>query len=139
MATALKIITSTSRPGRQADKVLPWLTRSFTEDERFDVEVLDLRDWRLPLFQEGRETIGDPADPTYSDPLVRAWNRKIVEGSAFVFLTDGVQPLDPRRAEERHRQRLRQLRASATSRRRSSATAAATSAAPAPSSTSPTS
>jgi NAD(P)H-dependent FMN reductase len=87
MAIALKIITSTSRPGRQADKVLPWLTRRFTEDERFDVEVLDLRDWRLPLFQEGRETIGDPADPTYSDPLVRAWNRKIAEGSAFVFLT----------------------------------------------------
>ena len=87
MATALKIITSTSRPGRQADKVLPWLTRRFTEDERFDVEVLDLRDWRLPLFQETRETLGDFNDPTYSDPLVRAWNRKIVEAGAFVFLT----------------------------------------------------
>jgi NAD(P)H-dependent FMN reductase len=87
MATALKIITSTSRPGRQADKVLPWLTRRFTEDERFDVEVLDLREWRLPLFQETRETLGDFNDPTYSDPLVRAWNRKIVEAGAFVFLT----------------------------------------------------
>ena len=87
MATALKIITSTSRPGRQADKVLPWLTRRFTEDDRFDVEVLDLREWRLPLFQETRETLGDFNDPTYSDPLVRAWNRKIVEAGAFVFLT----------------------------------------------------
>jgi NAD(P)H-dependent FMN reductase len=87
MAIALKILTSTSRPGRQADKVLPWLTRRFADDERFDVEVLDVREWRLPLFQETPETIGDRNDPTYSDPIVRSWNRKISEGSAFVFLT----------------------------------------------------
>ena len=87
MPIALKLITSTSRPGRQADKVLPWLTRRFADDARFDVEVLDVREWRLPLSQENRETIGDPADPTYSDPVVRAWNRKIRDGGAFVFLT----------------------------------------------------
>ena len=138
MATALKIITSTSRPGRQADKVLPWLTRSFTEDDRFDVEVLDLREWRLPLFQEGRETIGDPADPTYSDPLVRAWNRKIAEGSAFVFLTTEYNHSIPGELKNAI-DNVFVSYGSATSRRRSSATAAATSAAPAPSSTSPTS
>jgi NAD(P)H-dependent FMN reductase len=49
--------------------------------------VLDLRDWKLPLFQETRETLGDMSDPTYSDPIVRAWNRKVAEGGAFVFLT----------------------------------------------------
>jgi NAD(P)H-dependent FMN reductase len=87
MAIPLKIITSTTRAGRAADKVLPWLIDRFAIDERFDVEVLDLRDWKLPVFQETRETIGDMADPTYSDPLVRAWNRKVSEGHAFVFLT----------------------------------------------------
>jgi NAD(P)H-dependent FMN reductase len=87
MAIPLKIITSTSRPGRSADKVLPWLTNRFATDGRFDVEVLDLREWRLPLFQETRESLGDPTDPTYSDPIVRAWNRKVAEGHAFVFLT----------------------------------------------------
>jgi NAD(P)H-dependent FMN reductase len=87
MATPIKIITSTTRPGRNADMVLPWLTDRFATDDRFDVEVLDLRDWRLPLFQETRETLGDPRDPTYSEPLVRAWNRKVAEGHGFVFLT----------------------------------------------------
>jgi NAD(P)H-dependent FMN reductase len=87
MATPIKIITSTTRPGRNADTVLPWLTDRLATDDRFDVEVLDLRDWRLPLFQETRETLGDPRDPTYSDPMVRAWNRKLAEGHGFVFLT----------------------------------------------------
>src|SRR3954447_1847999 len=87
MATPVKLITATSRPGRNADRVLPWLANRFEADDRFDVEVLDLREWKLPLFQETRETLGDPTDPTYSDPIVRAWNRKIAEGSGFVFLT----------------------------------------------------
>jgi NAD(P)H-dependent FMN reductase len=87
MATPLKIITSTTRPGRNVERVLPWLVERFSDDERFDVEVLDLREWKLPLFQETYETLGDPTDPTYSDPVVRAWNRKIAEGGAFVFVT----------------------------------------------------
>ena len=87
MAIALKIITSTTRPGRAADRVLPWLVARLAADGRFDVEVLDLRDWKLPLFQETVETIGDRRDPTYSDPLVRAWNRKVAEGEAFVIVT----------------------------------------------------
>ena len=32
-------------------------------------------------------TIGDRRDPTYSDPLVRAWNRKVAEGEAFGIVT----------------------------------------------------
>ena len=87
MAIALKIIISTTRPGRAADRVLPWLVERLAVDGRFDVEVLDLREWKLPLFQETVETIGDRSDPTYSDPLVRAWNRKVAEGEAFVVVT----------------------------------------------------
>jgi NAD(P)H-dependent FMN reductase len=53
----------------------------------FDVEVVDLRDWQLPFFQEHLGTIGDFADPTYSDPIVKAWNNKIAEGDAYVIVT----------------------------------------------------
>lgn len=87
MPTPLKIILSTTRPGRSADLVTPWLVDRLSTDGRFDVEVLDLREWKLPLFQETYETVGNFADPTYSDPVVRAWNRKIAEGGAYVFVT----------------------------------------------------
>ena len=53
----------------------------------FEVEVIDLRDWKLPFFQEHLGTIGDFADPTYSDPVVRAWNAKIAEGDAYLIIT----------------------------------------------------
>jgi NAD(P)H-dependent FMN reductase len=84
---ALKLIIGSTREGRAADLVAPWLIDRAQRHEAFDVDVLDLRDWPLPLFAETIHTIGDRTDPTYSDPAVRAWNRRIKEGDAFLFLT----------------------------------------------------
>lgn len=53
----------------------------------FDVEVIDLRDWALPMFTETFETVGDFNDPTYSTPIVRSWNHKMAEGDAFLVIT----------------------------------------------------
>lgn len=83
----LNIIIGTVRQGRAADPVAGWVAARAAEHGAFEVEVLDLRDWPLPHFAEGAETIGDFADPTYSDPLVRAWNQKQREADAFIFLT----------------------------------------------------
>lgn len=49
--------------------------------------MLDLRDWPLPLFAEAPETIGDFADPTYSEPIVKACNTKQKEADAILFIT----------------------------------------------------
>ena len=65
----------------------PWLVDRAQRHEAFDVDVLDLRDWSLPLFAETIHTIGDFANPTYSDPIVRKWNQRIKQGDAFLFLT----------------------------------------------------
>ena len=84
--TRLKIIVGSTRPTRAAERVFPWVADQATR-HGFDVEVLDLRDWNLPFFQEHLGTIGDFADPTYSDPVVRAWNAKVAEGDAFIIVT----------------------------------------------------
>jgi NAD(P)H-dependent FMN reductase len=83
----LQIVIGSTRPGRAADRVTPWVTRRASEHGAFDVEVLDLRDWPLPMFTETRDSLGDPADPTYSDPVVRRWNRKIAEADGYLFIT----------------------------------------------------
>jgi NAD(P)H-dependent FMN reductase len=83
----LLIIIGSTRPTRAADLVIPWLTRAAKEHGGFDVEVADLRDWPLPIFTEHFGTIGDINDPTYSDPLVKAWNNKIKEHDAFIVVT----------------------------------------------------
>ena len=83
----LKIIVGSTRPGRAADHVVPWITSLAKQHPAFAVEVLDLRDWPLPFFAETYETVGDPRDPAYSEPVVERWNERIAEGDAFVFIT----------------------------------------------------
>jgi NAD(P)H-dependent FMN reductase len=83
----LQVIIGSTRPTRAAERVIPWVVDRAVHQGAFDVEVLDLRDWPLPLFQEHRGTIGDVNDPTYSDPLVRSWNRKIKSADAFLVVT----------------------------------------------------
>jgi len=83
----LQIIVGSTRPTRAADRVLPWVEDRARRHDAFDVEVLDLRDWPLPMFQEHFGTIGDMADPTFSDPIVKAWNTKIAEGDAYLVIT----------------------------------------------------
>ncbi|MFV0307399.1 MAG: NADPH-dependent FMN reductase [Desertimonas sp.] len=87
MTLSLKLVVGSTRPGRAADRVLPWLTGELTADERFDVEVLDLREWKLPFFQEHAGSIGDPSAPTYSEPVVKRWNEAMATGDVFVVLT----------------------------------------------------
>jgi len=83
----LQIIVGSTRPTRAADKVVPWVVRRADQHADFDIEVLDLRDWQLPLFGEHFGSIGDPNDPSYSDEVVRRWNRKIAEADAYVIVT----------------------------------------------------
>jgi NAD(P)H-dependent FMN reductase len=83
----LKILVGSTRPGRSADLVLPWVLARARSHGAFDVEVIDLRDWPLPPFQEHAGSIGDINDPTYSDPIVRRWNQKMREADALLVVT----------------------------------------------------
>ena len=83
----LQVIVGSTRPTRAADRVFPWVLDRAKRHGEFEVELLDLRDWELPFFQEHMGTIGDFADPTYSDPIVKAWNKKVAEGDAFLIVT----------------------------------------------------
>jgi NAD(P)H-dependent FMN reductase len=85
--TKLQIIVGSTREGRAAEPVAKWVAKRAEAHGGFDVEVLDLRDWPLPMFAETFATIGDRNDPTYSDPIVKAWNAKIREGDAYLFIT----------------------------------------------------
>jgi len=83
----LQVLVGSTRPSRAADKVVPWVTSRAALHEAFDAEVLDLRDWPLPMFGEHMGSVGDPSDPTYSDQVVRRWNRKIAEADAYLVIT----------------------------------------------------
>src|SRR5262245_56514816 len=83
----LAIIVGSTRPERQADAIARWVAGHASRHGAFNIEVLDLRDWPLPMFAESRETVGDLQDPTYSVPIVKAWNAKLAEADAYLFIT----------------------------------------------------
>src|SRR5262245_47764519 len=85
--STLQVVVGSTRADRNADKVVPWVLDRAGRHGAFTVDVLDLRDWPLPMFQETLATIGDRANPTYSDPIVREWNGRVKQGDAFLFIT----------------------------------------------------
>jgi NAD(P)H-dependent FMN reductase len=83
----LLVIVGSVRPARAADLVVPWVAARARAHDGFDVEIADLRDWPLPMFAEHPGTIGDISDPTYSEPIVQAWNKKVKQADAFIVIT----------------------------------------------------
>ncbi|MGE5293164.1 MAG: NADPH-dependent FMN reductase [Micromonosporaceae bacterium] len=82
----LKVIIGSTRPGRAADRVIPWITSVSRGHGGFGVDVIDLRDWELPIFSETFATVGDPRNPVFSVPAVKQWNEKVAEGDAYLFI-----------------------------------------------------
>ena len=83
----LKIVVGSTREGRASDRVVPWVARRAGSIDAFATEVIDLREWALPMFAETAHTVGDFANPTYSQPLVRQWNDVMRSADAFLFVT----------------------------------------------------
>jgi NAD(P)H-dependent FMN reductase len=83
----LHIIVGSTRQTRAADRVYPWVLAGARAHPDFEPELIDLRDWPLPMFAEHAGTIGDRRDPSYSEPIVKQWNQKVKEADAYLVIT----------------------------------------------------
>ena len=83
----LHVIVGSTRETRAADRVYPWVLDRADGHPEFDAELIDLRDWPLPMFAEHMGTIGDFNDPTYSEAIVKRWNQKVKEADAYLVIT----------------------------------------------------
>jgi NAD(P)H-dependent FMN reductase len=79
----LQIVVGSTRPGRAADRFVPWLVDRAERHGRFSVRLLDLRDWDLPFFQEPTEKM---VAGRFSTPTVERWNEVIAAGEAYLFV-----------------------------------------------------
>lgn len=77
------IIMSTTREGRFADKPAQWLKAIGDERPDLDVELIDLRDYPLPFFNEK----ASPASQPSQNPVSRQWASKIGSLDGFIFIT----------------------------------------------------
>lgn len=77
------IVLSSTRTGRFADRPAEWLMGIAGKKEGARFELVDLRDYPMPFFDEPRSPMRGP--PTNQTAL--AWGRKVNELDGFVFIT----------------------------------------------------
>lgn len=83
MFLQLKVIIGSTRPTRQGDKVAKWFEGAAREHGAFDVQLLDLVDFQLPVFDEPKH----PRMKDYAHEHTRQWSTAIDPADAFVFVT----------------------------------------------------
>lgn len=79
----IQIIIGSIREGRAAEPIAEWTARNASDRSDFSTELIDLKEWDLPMFALSKGPImGD-----YEDELQKRWAAKIAEGDAFLFVT----------------------------------------------------
>jgi NAD(P)H-dependent FMN reductase len=80
----IQVIIGSARPNRFADKPARWVADELAARGDLEVEIVDLRDYPLPFFEE-------PAAPArtlreYPDAAIARWGQKVDEADGFVFV-----------------------------------------------------
>ncbi len=78
----LALIIGSTRPNRFAQVPAQWVAEAAAERSDFALEVLDLRDWPLPYFDQPASPARD--NPGYSNPAVERWRDRVREFDGFI-------------------------------------------------------
>lgn len=79
----LRIIIGSTRPGRVGPAVADWIARRAEEHGGFQVEVTDLAEVDLPMFNEPNH----PRLRQYANQHTKDWSALVDGSDAFVFVT----------------------------------------------------
>ena len=78
----IAIIVSSTRPTRFADIPTAWIKAQAEARNDIDVEVVDLRDFPMPFFDEVASNAWAPTQ----DPTAQKWQKKIAEFDGYIFV-----------------------------------------------------
>ena len=81
--TKIAVIIGSTREGRMTDKLANWATKAV--EQKADVEVLDLRDYPMPFFDEAISPRYNPERKAV--PEVQKWLDKVAEFDGYVIVT----------------------------------------------------
>ncbi len=81
----IKVIIGSTRPGRFSEKPAQWIFEEAKKLSDTNVELLDLRDYPMPFFDEAISP--SAKKEPFANPAVAAWTKKIAEGDAFIVVT----------------------------------------------------
>jgi NAD(P)H-dependent FMN reductase len=78
----IAIIIGSTRATRFADKPAQWMLKQVQARNDMDVELVDLRDYDLPFFNEKASNLWMPS----VDPKVVKWQQKLAEFDGYIFV-----------------------------------------------------
>lgn len=81
----LGIILGSIRDIRRGGRVKEWLMPQLEQYTDFEIELLDLRDYPLPFFNESNSPEGLRGN--YTNEVAQRWSAKISKKDAFIFVT----------------------------------------------------
>jgi NAD(P)H-dependent FMN reductase len=76
------IVVGSTRPNRFADKPTEWIEKIARARGDIEVEVLDLRDYPMPFFNEPMSPAWGPSQ----DETAQKWQKKIAELDGFIII-----------------------------------------------------
>jgi NAD(P)H-dependent FMN reductase len=79
----IAIIIGSTRDTRFADKPAQWIYDLARQRNDIEVELVDIRDFELPFFNEVASNLWAPTQ----DPNAQRWQKKIGEFDGFIFVT----------------------------------------------------
>ncbi len=81
----LGVIIGSTREGRVTERAAKWAATEAGKLEGVEVEILDLRDYDLPMFNEAVSPQYNP--DRKSEGVVKQWLDKLAEQDAFIVVT----------------------------------------------------
>ena len=78
----IAVIVSSTRPTRFADVPTKWIVEQAKARGDMDVEVVDLRDYPLPFFDEVASNAWMPSQ----NPVAQKWQKKVGEFDGYIFV-----------------------------------------------------
>ena len=79
----LRIIIGSTRPGRVGPAIAEWIAERAREHGGFDVEVTDLAELNLPMYDEPNH----PRTKKYVNQHTKDWSALVAASDAFIFVT----------------------------------------------------
>lgn len=79
----LHVVICSTRPGRKGPAIARWFADLAASEGSFAVELVDLADFALPIFDEPHH----PRLQKYEHERTKRWSASVSEADAFVFVT----------------------------------------------------
>lgn len=79
----IQIIQGSTRHGTNAPKVAQWMLAKARAREDMTVELLDLREWNLPIFAEPFR----PSEGRYQYDHTKRWSAAVQKGDGYIIIT----------------------------------------------------